>query len=66
MSTSTLRGAYIDENGVRWVRNILNRLINVMVLRMFIQDTNDADFEGNLLKKSKWMGGNINRIYLAH
>lgn len=33
-----VRGAYIDEKGVRW-------------------DTNDADFEGYLTKKSKWMGG---------
>jgi hypothetical protein len=40
---SKLRGAYIDNKGVRW-------------------DTNDADYEGWLNKKSKWMIKLINEI----
>ena len=37
---AALRGAFVDEKGVRW-------------------DTNDADFEGFLHKKSKWVRGEL-------
>ena len=39
----TIRGAYIDQKGVRW-------------------DTNNADFEGYLMKQSYWVKGSILRI----
>ena len=53
------RGAFMDPNGVRWVRDLYVHIC-LCILRLFTpfpQDTNNADFEGVMSKKSRWMGG---------
>jgi hypothetical protein len=57
------RGAFIDSNGVRWVRGFPSSFFLILFVVLFMllvlvaQDTNSADYEGFLSKKSKWMGG---------
>ena len=49
----------MDPNGVRWVRDLYVHIC-LCILRLFTpfpQDTNNADFEGVMSKKSRWMGG---------
>ena len=58
---SSGRGAFVDNKGIRWVmhRDVQHYGACIFLFRIFVQDTNNADFEGYLTKKSKWMGGNV-------
>lgn len=62
---SSGRGAFVDNKGIRWVmhRDVRHYGACIFLFRIFVQDTNNADFEGYLTKKSKWMGGNVKFLH---